>query len=280
MRIIGKILADYSGCFHLRHPYELGGAAFSLNVVWSQVFPFVALQLYDGVESKDNIMSFLTASLAVWLVLMVAFICTADLKYLSTFFSAKTAPEYTCELFLTSKEDSAKFRAAFKNRINYTTSIHPAINEWVAENIDRWKEDKENWFKIEKIPDDFLPTAVLDEEGGARRERRKSSVLGVLGLEIEESIVGGSRRRRRSARASVYPALDSIKREKNRKKIKQWRTLAEDVYDTRSNIFKSNYIHVKRIFNDNEALVANLMELCPPFKLILSFIIEDRFGFS
>jgi len=107
-------------------------------MVWAQVFPFVALAIYDGGE-KSNLQIMLISYFAIWLVLNIAFFCTIDLTYLHTFFGTKTAPQYTCELFLTSQEDSAKFRAAFKSRSSYTKAVHGKVKEWVAENIDRWQ---------------------------------------------------------------------------------------------------------------------------------------------
>ena len=34
VRVIVKVIADFTGCLLLRHPYELGGAVFSLSVLW------------------------------------------------------------------------------------------------------------------------------------------------------------------------------------------------------------------------------------------------------
>ena len=124
------------------------------------------------------------SSLSLWVVLDVAFFCSIDLSYLNTFFSTKTAQQYTCELFLTSEADSAKWDASFDNRISYTTSIHDEIKEWVSNNIDRWTAEGEDWFKIEMIPDDFLPVEIFEAEGGAERRHRATypSVWGVFGL--------------------------------------------------------------------------------------------------
>ena len=101
----------------------------------------------------------------------IAFFFSIDLSYLKTFFTRKTAPQYTCELFLTSEEESAKFRAAFKSRSSFTKEIRDDVKEWVSLNIDGWKEDHESWFKIEMIPDDMLPAAILEAEGGPKRRR-------------------------------------------------------------------------------------------------------------
>ena len=46
-RVVVKVIVDFSGCLHLRHPYEMGGFSFSLSMLWAQLMPFVALQMYQ-----------------------------------------------------------------------------------------------------------------------------------------------------------------------------------------------------------------------------------------
>jgi len=174
-RFFCKVVVDFTGCLHFRHPYELGGLGFTMSMIWAQAFPFVALQYFDG-EMKDIMSGFLAVSFSAWLVLNIIFFCTIDLSYLNTFFGTKTAPQYTCELYLTSKDDFQKFDAVFTNRIDYTKSIHEEVKLWVAANIDKWKREKPDWFNTEIIPDEFLPKHVFEEEGGAKRRRRRSSV--------------------------------------------------------------------------------------------------------
>jgi len=180
-RIGLKVVVDFTGCIHFRHPYEMGGLGFTISMIWAQAFPFVALQYFDG-EMKDIMTGVLAVSFIAWLMLNIIFFCTIDLSYLSTFFGTKTASKYTCELFMTSKNDDQKFRAVFKNRIEYTESIHGEVKEWVAENIDQWRSDQPDWFKIAMIPDELLPKDVLEAEGGARRRRSSVSLREIVGL--------------------------------------------------------------------------------------------------
>jgi len=60
---------------------------------------------------------------------------------MQTFFSLKTAPQYTCELFLEGTEDENKFRVAFYMRPQNTVSIMKEMKEWVANNIVWWKAE-------------------------------------------------------------------------------------------------------------------------------------------
>jgi len=180
-RIAVKIIVDFTGCLHCRHPYELGGLGFTLSLIWAQAFPFVALQFFDG-ETKDIMTGLLAVSFIAWLVLNIIFFCTIDLGYLNTFFGTKTAPQYTCEIFLTSNNDFAKFDTVFGSRIEYTKTIHEQVKEWIAENIHQWRMDQPNWFNIELIPDELLPKDLLEAEGGARRRRSSVSLREIVGL--------------------------------------------------------------------------------------------------
>ena len=66
---------------------------------------------------------------AAWLVLNIVLFCTIDSNYFHTFFSTQTGPQYTCELFVSSEEDYAKFNSVFANRINYRKKIHREVKE-------------------------------------------------------------------------------------------------------------------------------------------------------
>jgi len=118
-RLFAKILADFTGSLHLRHPYELGGLAFSLSMVWAQILPFIALQFYEGdidkITSPANIQTFLICSFCSWLLLNLVFFSTCDLAFLSTFFSTKSAKQYSCDIFLTCEDDAQKFDTVSNN---------------------------------------------------------------------------------------------------------------------------------------------------------------------
>jgi len=169
-RIVVKVVVDFTGCIHFRHPYEMGGLGFTMSMIWAQAFPFVALQYFDS-DSKDIMTGFLAVSFAAWSLLNIIFFCTIDLSYLNTFFGTKTAPQYTCELYLTGKDDFQRFDAIFSNRIEYTKSIHEEVKEWVGGNVHVWRVERPDWFIIEIIPDEFLPNDVFEAEGGAKRSR-------------------------------------------------------------------------------------------------------------
>ena len=266
-RTLAKIIADFSGCIHLRNAPELGGFAFSVTMVWTQVMPWVALYLYDDEddEMKSQITQFLVGCTCAWFILTMAFFATIKVEYLNTFYTLLTNKDFLNTRFLESTEDSLKFGLAFGYNMRMRKPIEREIKEWVAANIDRWKAEQEEWFDITKIPDKFLPKAVFEAEGGMRRRRSSISVREIVGLDNTAS--NNNNNIERSLTADVSSTR------------KAWRALAQELYDIRSNNYKSNIIHITRIFESHGDLVAPLIERCPNFKIILSFILEDRMGF-
>ena len=174
--------------------------------------------------NKETIRIFLLCSLTAWLLSNMAFFCSIDTSNVNTFFSVMTASQYTCERFRRSVGDAGKFEAVFWNRESYTKPIHGEVKIWVAQNIDRWKKEKPEWFKIDKIPDEMMPSKV-DE--------------GVLA---------------------------------------EWKSLAEEVYASRSDKQEKNLELIDRIFVEKEELVSSLMKECPRFNIILSHMLVLRFG--
>ena len=263
--VITKVLADYTMMVHMRHPIALGGALFTANLIWAQLFPFAALYFYEG-ELADTMRSILIICFFSWLAALVAFFCIIDLQYLHTFFSTETGPQFNITRFKKSKKASVKFDAAFDKRTSYVKAIHEDIKQWVAENIEEWREERPEWFKVEMIPDEFLPVEVIEAEGGAKR--RRSSVADSIREMVGQLV---------PRKGDMLPS--DIRTDLHREKIGKWKSLAEEIYEAKSNNYKSNFIHVKRIFADNEELFAPLVEHCPVFKIILSHVLVDKFGF-
>jgi len=176
----------------------------------------------------------------------------------------KTGPEYSIELYETGEEDYQKYDAIFTVRNSHTTAIHKEVKDWVAANIERWKDERPAWFNIEEIDDIFLSKDVLEAAGGVSRRRSSARLQEVTGL-VLPPVKSESTKRRIAHRTREYK--------------EEWVNIAEIIYKRRNNNHKSNFNLVKRVFSENEELLAPLLLKCPKIKEILSFILEDRFGF-
>ena len=54
-RLVVKVIVDFTGCVHFRNPLELGALAFSLSMLWAQIFPFVTLTFFEDDDNKEAI---------------------------------------------------------------------------------------------------------------------------------------------------------------------------------------------------------------------------------
>jgi len=95
---------------------------------------------------------------------------------LKTFFGLQTAPQFSCKRFLDAEGDYAKFVAAFESHMEYRDAIKDEVKEWVSNNIERLRVDNLDCFKIELIPDEFLPENVFESLGGRNRRRESQRV--------------------------------------------------------------------------------------------------------
>ena len=190
---IMKIVIDFTGCVHFRHPSSAGGAVFSASLLWSQIFPFVALFLLNKQDNQsllsDSTLNSITFALSgssiAWVLMNIVFFCTIDLAYLHTFFSTQTPQQFVISNFKNRDSDYGKFDAAFDNEIGLSRPIHGEIKQWIKENIQQWRDETPAWFKVELIPDEFLPVEIYEAEGGARRRRSSvgiNSVREMIGL--------------------------------------------------------------------------------------------------
>ena len=150
-------------------------------MIWAQIMPFVALGWYKG-ENKEQLETLLLVSFGLWLVLNGLFFWSIESSFVRTFFTRKTAPQYTVELFRTSTTDNAKFRACFTNTRSYIAECEDEVRAWMEQNYEILVG--EDWFIVAKVPDDFLPKRILGElnalaisEGKSGREKMEATTL-------------------------------------------------------------------------------------------------------
>jgi hypothetical protein len=203
-RLVRKIVFDFAGLLQERHPYEMGGQVFLLSMIWAQVFPYVAKDVYyshfeaeifnialeDGTvveesnlldkETLDFVLPLLTT---VWACAVATLVYNMDRDSLASFFTSMTGHEYTVSLFRASDDDASKFSAIFGNTDSHTLSIRSEVKTWVLENYERWDLEKPAWFNeanISCIPNDMIPIPNLEallEAGGGERPKRNSLLM-------------------------------------------------------------------------------------------------------
>jgi hypothetical protein len=204
MRVLIKIIVDFTSMVHFRHPGEVGGAYWLFGLLLTMVSLPVSIYIYlFSPYVEENPIDI--ASFIVKYIIPITTICLGvsffniESKYLHTFWSTKRSKDMTMALFLEGKNDAIKIEV-FGNSRHHWVSIEGEIKNWVELNWAKWEEEQPEWFtdvKKATVPVDFIP-----RDGDARRRegvRRasvdaeaESGVVGALRASVRRASVGGA----------------------------------------------------------------------------------------
>ena len=215
-RIFVKIIVDFTGCVHFRHPYEIGGFYWTFNLVLSQLSAFGATILYiaatqvaDGdsqsIENRteaikhSSIMTNYTFSgdeanaftafgsselwtivgciSALWFISFTVFIFSIKSEYINTFFGTSPGAQTSRNYFLNNENDENKRIFIFTVSEYQWKPIREDVKAWVLANWYRWEEEKPEWWT------DAMKGSIPDD------------MLPAPALKEEEKKGGGKRRR-------------------------------------------------------------------------------------
>ena len=95
-------------------------------------------------------------------------------KYRHTLWSWTTGRQLIQDYFLKGVTDEGKFLVFTCNVLLWESDIGAEVKAWVGGNWVRWKEEKPAWFKVEMVPDRFIPVGEL-QQLGLNRKRRGSA---------------------------------------------------------------------------------------------------------
>ena len=193
MRFLGKFVMDFTGMVQGRHPGELGGVYFTVNMFLANIFSAGSLSVYFNNASDDDlafseevgwkIAGWLSA---VWLASFSILLLTMKSSYRASFFDTTSGAQHFRNYFLVGDCDRTKAKIIFINN-NIWTCIREDVKTWVQLNWSRWKEERPDWFTLvwqSKVPDEWITDA---EERAAldkvrEKGRRRSSVEMVKGV--------------------------------------------------------------------------------------------------
>ena len=183
VRIMIKVVADFTLIVQFRHDFELGGAYWSLNAVIQQLGCFVAVYLYSrDVDEGDEKVKFLWSTVTCLFLLFglnfVGFLSTINKGYAETFYTTRTGKQFAMNCYLNSENSDELRFDIFSHHRSYYDTIQQELMKWLNDHWQEW-EDGHNahtnlWFAadaIETVPPDMLPIKVLVDLGGISGRR-------------------------------------------------------------------------------------------------------------
>lgn len=168
-RAVMKVVSDFTGLAYARHPLEMGGLYWVLNLIYTQiscvvVAVFLERQSVDSNDGDTMVISgsdFVVLAVTVFFFFVVALtliIAYCEKEFRGSFYSSMTAKQYCCELFCSS-DDEVRMTIFDKHRTFYT-EFENDVKIWLKSRWLIWHSEKPEWFSesiADKVPIDLVP---------------------------------------------------------------------------------------------------------------------------
>ena len=181
VRVMVKVITDFTSVIHLRHTYELGGVQWIFGQLTSVVTLFIALHLAEGSGKLGYEMS------RLWLISynltgaallsFCIFFIIINKGYTYTFVSLEAGGQMTIRNFREHEDDGLRADIFNVNK-NQWKSIYDEVKDWVWQNWPKWVEEKPAWFDDKMrsmIPRDMIPSS--DDQKQIAAEGGKGAVV-------------------------------------------------------------------------------------------------------
>ena len=188
-RVAVKVICDFTGFLHARHPYEMGGLYWLMNMVFTQASVFGAIRLkeeygwsevVEGRVVPDDYYTTIAIWLfVVWFFSLLVLLLSSERELVFTFISARTGKQYNRATFDSGVDEV--MMQVFTDHPSYYSSYEDEIKEWLGKNWNEWNEAKPGWLSdavIDTIPLRLLPGGEGEGEGeGEEEEEEEEEVI-------------------------------------------------------------------------------------------------------
>jgi hypothetical protein len=202
MRVVIKIIVDFTSIVQFRHPNEVGGVYWLFGLVLTLGSLPVSIYLaspHVDAQAIDIASLIVIGFLPITIISFAFFFLNIEKKYWHTFLSTQKGKEYSMAYFLEGESDEIKFVVLLNSRHQWV-SIEGEIKKWVGLNWAKWEEEQPEWFTDvmkAKVPVDFIPA---DEDARRKESVRRASVdaeaegglAGALRASLRRASVGGA----------------------------------------------------------------------------------------
>jgi len=174
-RVSVKVICDFTGFLHARHPYEMGGLYWLMNMVFTQASVFGAIKLkevygwseeVEGRVIEDEYYTTIAIWLfVVWFVSLLVLLLSSEQEYVFTFISARTGKQYNRATFDSGVDEV--MMQVFTDHPSYYSSYEDEIKEWLSKNWNEWNEARPVWLTDAVIG--TIPLRLLPGGGGEEK---------------------------------------------------------------------------------------------------------------
>jgi hypothetical protein len=169
VRVIVKIIVDFTSMVQFRHPNEVGGAYWLFGLmltIGSLPGSIFIASPYVDVQPIDIAALIMKISIPMTILCFAAFFLNIDKKYWHTFWSTSRSKDMSMAYFLEGENEAVKFKVLENSRHQWV-SIEGELRKWIGLNWAKWEEEQPEWFTDvmkARVPEEFIPA-----DGDARR---------------------------------------------------------------------------------------------------------------
>jgi len=186
-----KAVTDFTGLIQSRHPGELGGLYWSLNVLSAFVMSAASVVVYyekgDGdIMEQADAWTLAGVLVGAWILVFCVFLALSKKKYRVTFWSTKTGCQFVMDYFLKGTDDAVRSEI-FMNNSRLWKSLRDQVMQWTMVKWWRWQEEKPAWMTdvwLSHVPLNMIPREDKKRISSIKL-RRKSS------LKVDMARAGG-----------------------------------------------------------------------------------------
>jgi hypothetical protein len=178
VRVIEKIIVDFTSIVQFRHPNEVGGVYWLFGLLLTM--GSLPMSIYVASPYVDEQAIHIASLIMNYFILITAlcfavFFLNIESKYWHTFWSIQRGKDSSMAYFLEGKSDAIKFEIFGYSR-HHWVSIEGQIKKWVEINWAKWEEEQPEWFtdaRKASVPEEFIPS---DADARMRESVRRASV--------------------------------------------------------------------------------------------------------
>ncbi|GMH96462.1 hypothetical protein TrVE_jg10144 [Triparma verrucosa] len=211
LRVCSKIITDFTGNVHMRHPYELGGVYWCWTLLSMPFFCyFFGLKYLAFVQSDegkargyDMVLEpqhLCTMIGSLFLLQGLMFLCVLKSfkpEYIKTFYDTKSGNQQAIDLFQKNEEDELKIQI-FTKSVHKWSAIKEEVVDWTLWNIPEWNESQPDWWDARvkstipgwAVSDPGLLESIRSDEVEAIRQR--PTTWGGMGGESTDDVQSSS----------------------------------------------------------------------------------------
>ena len=171
LRMIVKILTDFTGVIQFRADAELGGLYWTANMFLALLASFACVWVGGGGRVEWMLVGGASGAFTLAFGL---FLLLAKKGYRLTFFTTRTGKQWAMDFFLKGEDDEAKQNIFGCNKKQWV-GIRDKVKDWVLNSWWQWEEEKPEWFTeswVAKVPPDMIPDDAQESASAIRDSAR------------------------------------------------------------------------------------------------------------